>query len=117
MSLVATVTNISNVFNQFVVSGTIAATSTVPASPTGDTLDLSKLGVASNSLPSVTIKEQPASGTAAWGGTFIYAEGTTQANGTVQMFTSGGTPVSGTPTYTSLGIATLYFTAVFSKFI
>lgn len=118
MSLAASVTNILNVFNEFVVEGSIAATSTVPASPTGDTLDLSTLGVASNSLPThVVVYENPPSGTAAWGGLFVYAQGTTQANGTVQMFTSAGTPVSGTPTYASLGITTLYFRASFKKFV
>lgn len=119
MSLVAsTNVTISNLFNQFKVEGSIAASSTVPASPTGDTLSLAGLGVASNSLPSmVRIFEKPASGTAGWGGSFVYAPGTTQGNGTVQLFTSGGAPVSGNPTYSSLGISTLYFEAWFPKFV
>ena len=115
--VVASVQNIANNFNQFKVEGTITATSTVPASPTGDTLSLVGL-CASNSLPtSVRIFEKPASGTAGWGGSFVYAPGTTQANGTVQLFTSGATPVSGTPTYASLGLGTFYFSADFAKFV
>jgi hypothetical protein len=119
MSLAAVANpTIANVFNQFKVDGSITVTGTVPTSPTGDTLSFQGLGIASNSLPtSVRIYEKPASGTAAWGGTFEYAPGTTQANGTVQLFTSGGTPVAGNPTYASLGISVLYYEAWFPKFV
>ena len=65
----------------------------------GDTLDLSKLGVPSRSIPNrVELYEAPAAGAVATGFTFVYCPGTTQANGRLQILSSqaGGATVAAT---------------------
>ena len=62
----------------------------------GDTLNLSKLGVPSRSVPfRVEIFEAPAAGVSQSGFEFGYNPGTTQANGVLQVF---GTPATGSAT-------------------
>jgi hypothetical protein len=114
---VSSVQRITNNFNKFEVQGTITATGNVPASAaTSDALDLTGL-VASNSLPdNVWIFEKPLSGTSGYGGSYLYAPSTTQANGTVQVFSSGGALYTAAGSYASLGLTTLYFLAQFPKF-
>jgi hypothetical protein len=94
MSAIATAYQISpyggidNTQNQFLVDGTIALSGNYGGAAThGDTLDLSKLGVASDQLPlKVEIWEQPTAGTGVSSGyEFVYCLGTTQANGLLQI--------------------------------
>jgi len=107
-------TRISNNFNVFEVQGNITQSGSY--APGGDTLDLSGLGVPSNSVPdSVTIDEEPPTGTVASGYTFRYARGSGQNNGKVQAFSSGGNEL-GAVTYASVNIANLRYTARFLKF-
>jgi hypothetical protein len=57
----------------------------------GDTLDLSKLGAASNSVPiAVQLFEASPAGAAPSGNIFRYMPGTTQANGVLNVFTAAG---------------------------
>jgi len=56
----------------------------------GDVLDLSQLGIPSNQVPtSVFIFEQPTAGNAPTGYSFLYAPGTTQANGKMIVLQGG----------------------------
>lgn len=58
----------------------------------GDTLSFAVAGVSSNSVPvRVEIYEQPSTSQTATGYSFIYALGTTIANGKVQIFSTQGT--------------------------
>src|SRR5271156_3344886 len=64
--------------------------------PGGDTLSLSGYNVLSNTAPlRVEIYEEPASTQTATAYTFIYAKGTTNTNGKIQIFSAGGTQFSG----------------------
>lgn len=80
------------------------------------TFDLTPLGALSNALPdSVEIMEMPASGVVGSGYGFIYAFGTTIANGVIQSFSTGGTQAA-VATFASLNIVSLYYRAQFVKF-
>lgn len=108
-------TRVTNNFNIIEAFGPITQSGSYATG--GDTLDLSGIGVPSNSVPDyVEIIEKPPSGTTASGYTFRYAPGTTQANGLVQAFASGGSQL-GAVTYASVNIANLYYLARFAKFV
>lgn len=56
----------------------------------GDTLDLSQLGIPSGQLPSALfVYEEPTAGNAPTGYSFLYARGTTQANGKLIVMQGG----------------------------
>ena len=114
MALVAaTPTVIVDNFNIFEAIGSITISGSYVNN--GVTFDLTPLGVASSQLPLIVeIVEQPASGVVGSGYTFIYALGTTIANGKIQAFSTGGTQAA-VATFASLSIAGLYYRVVFQK--
>lgn len=116
MALVANApTALANDFNIFEAIGTITITGSYVTN--GVTFDLTPLGVATASLPLyVEIIETPASGVVGSGYNFVYAVGTTIANGVIQAFSTGGTQ-SAQSTFASLGIAGLTYRAIFKKFL
>lgn len=64
----------------------------------GDTLSFGVVGVLSNVAPlRVEVYEQPTTAQTAVGDLFIYAKGTTAANGKLQIFTASATQYSGSP--------------------
>ena len=98
--------------------GTIALTGNYGGSAThGDTLDLSALGVPSQQAPIVLIWEAPTAGS---GVTtvyrFTYCPGTTQANGLLQIM-GAAAEYTQASAYSSNFPNTLYFMAIFPKFI
>ena len=97
--LKATADSIDNTGNNLIVFGTITASGSYPTN--GDTLDLSQLGVASDSLPRVVeiFEATPAPGPA-YGASFTYLPGTTQANGLMEIF--NGTAQIATATYATI---------------
>jgi len=125
MSAVATVSQIDSTQKSFIASGTIALTGNYGTSggayPHGDLLDLSQLGVESNELPyCVEIYEMSPAGALSSGNTYEYMQGTTQANGQIQIRASGGSEITpggayGTPPFAITGFA-LYFRAFFASF-
>lgn len=121
MSAIATVTNVDTSNSHFIVKGTIALTGSYPGTP-GDTLNFTTASQAavnpfsSTQVPDdVRIYEAPAAGTSASGLSYVFAPGTTQANGQLQVFS--GTSQAGNVTYSSLAIQNLSFTAWIKKFI
>lgn len=116
MSLTASAPDqpVVNNFNMFEATGTITTAGNYATH--GVTLDLSNL-VPTNSAPiSVLIFEQPPTGTSASGNSYVYAKGTTPANGAVQVF-QGTTEVTNGTSFTSAGVANLRYYARFKKFI
>ncbi len=74
--------------------GTIAFSSSYTTG--GDTLALNVAGVLAYAAPlRVEIYEQPSTSQTATGYTFIYAKGTTAANGKIQIFSAEGAQFSG----------------------
>lgn len=123
MAVAATVTYTDTTQNQVVVYGTLTLSGNYGgASSHGDTLDLSKLGVPSNQLPTlVLIEEASPAGAAPSGNIFRYMPGTTQANGSLSVFAGSGSEYTqasayGTPPFAITGFA-LKFMAVFPTFI
>ena len=116
MALVAGApTRTTNNFNIFEIFGPITISGSYVTN--GVTFDLTPLGALSNSLPDyVQIIEMAASGVVPSGYGFVYAFGTTIANGKIVSFASGGTQAA-VATFASLNIASLYYRAVFPKFI
>jgi hypothetical protein len=97
----ATPTVIINNFNVF--EAIVPLTTSGSYAAGGDVLNLIGI-VPSNSVPVyVDIQEMPAVGTTASGLTFRFAVGTTQANGKMQVFQSGG---SNAGTTLSIGAGT-----------
>lgn len=102
----------------FIVYGQIATSGNYVSH--GDTLDLSQLstyggGPASLAVPIVVrVWEQPAAGVSASGWAYLYAPGTTQANGVLQLF-NGTTEYTGAAAYAGTIPATLYFEAKFAS--
>jgi hypothetical protein len=116
MALVITTPSVPAIdnFNVFEFIGPITISGSYVTN--GVTFDLTPLGAISASLPiSVQIFEMPASGVVGSGYTFIYALGTTIANGVIQAFSTGGTQAAQS-TFASLGIANLYYRVAFKKF-
>jgi hypothetical protein len=114
MSLVAAApTVIVDNFNIFEAIGTVTISGSYVNN--GVTFDLTPLGIASSSLPLyVEIVETPASGVVGSGYNFVYALGTTIANGVIQAFSTGGTQAA-VATFASLNIAGLRYRAIFQK--
>lgn len=116
--LLQDVSQIDDTAQEFIADGTLTLSGSYPTN--GDTLDLSQLGIPSNSLPvRVQIFEAtPAPGPAS-GFFFVFLPGTTQANGLMEMF--NGTTQQTTATYASIvgGITgfVLRFRAWFPSFI
>ena len=115
MALVAAApTVVIDNFNTFEFIGPITITGSYATN--GVTFDLTPLGAISNSLPiDAVITEVPASTVVGSGYTFIYALGTTIANGVIQAFSTGGTQAA-VATFASLNIASLTYRIVFKKF-
>jgi hypothetical protein len=102
---------------EYIVDGIVTLTGSYPAN--GDTLDLSKLSITSNQLPTRVelFEATPAPGPAS-GFAFLYLPGATQALGLMEMF-NGTTQQTGA-TYASILTVTgfvLRFRAWFPKFI
>ena len=118
-SLVTATPPIDNTLNKFLAEGNIAITGNYGGGAThGDTLDLSQLGIPSNSVPTlVEIFEAPPAGTAPTGYLFIYCPGTTQANGVVAIFDHLTEFTQGNAYSAGLLAATLKFRAEFVAFI
>lgn len=89
----------------------------------GDPLDLSKIGIPSNSVPLfVDIKEAPPAGTLPSGVLWNFAPGTTQANGALQALVGGAAASEpqanlGNVTYASVSAANLVARVVYRKFL
>lgn len=123
MSAVATVTNITNNMNEFIVEGTVALTGNYGGAAThGDTLDLSALGVPSNSLPTfVEFIEASPAGAVPSGNIFRYMPSSAQNNGLLSVFTAAGAEYTegsayGAPPFAIVGFA-LKFRATFPSFV
>ena len=110
-------------FNIFEAIVPLTLSGSYPGTVAGDPLDLSKIGIPSNSVPLfVDIKEAPPAGTLPSGVTWNFAPGTTQANGALQALV-GGAAVSdpqanlGNVTYASVTAANLVARVVYRKFL
>ena len=110
-------------FNIFEAIVPLTLSGSYPGTAAGDPLDLSKIGIPSNSVPLfVDIKEAPPAGTLPSGVTWNFAPGTTQANGALQALV-GGAAVSdpqanlGNVTYASVTAANLVARVVYRKFL
>jgi hypothetical protein len=102
-------------FSVFEYIGTITVSGSYVTN--GVTFDLTPLNALSNSLPIIVdILELPASGAVASGYSFNYGFGTTIANGVIQVLSAAGTQAAQS-TFSSLGIASLYYRATFKKFL
>lgn len=107
---------------QFIAEGAITLTGNY-ATP-GNTLDLSALGVPSNAVPNrVEVYEEPTAGNAPIGYLFVYAKGTTQANGKLQVLQCAGSaapaaeiPDGAYPAALTTNTANIRFKAWFPSF-
>jgi hypothetical protein len=110
-------TRVSNVFNSFRAVGPITTAGNYVTN--GVTLDLTPLltnGVLSNSLPDfVEIIENPASGQTGSGANWVYALGTTNANGKVIGYSSQGSQLAQT-SFAGFGVNGLTYRAQYPKF-
>ena len=99
MATALTVTNIDQTLNRFLVEGTIVLSGDYgTGSSQGDVLDFATLAIPINSVPTfVEITEAPPAGTAPVGDSFLFAPGTTQANGNLVIVgnTEGAAYTSG----------------------
>jgi hypothetical protein len=117
-ALLTDVSQIDSTARTFLVDGTIAYSGSYPTN--GDTLDLSQLGIPSNSVPiEVCIFEAtPGASAPAYGAQFVYLPGSSQANGLMEMF--NGTAQIATATYATIFGAipvALKFQARFTSFV
>ena len=89
-------------FNIFEAIVPLTLSGSYPGTAAGDPLDLSKIGIPSNSVPLfVDIKEAPPAGTLPSGVLWNFAPGTTQANGALQALVGGaGTGTISAPALT-----------------
>ena len=125
MALKAALLGIDHTKGRLIAFGTITPSGNYGTSggalPHGDTLDLSQLGVASNTVPiKVTCWSQVPVGAAPLQDVYTYLHGTTQANGVLQIAVAGaeftpGNPYSGASPTNVTGYA-LYFYADFVPF-
>ena len=91
-------------FNIFEAIVPLTLSGSYPGTAAGDPLDLSKIGIPSNSVPLfVDIKEAPPAGTLPSGISWNFAPGTTQANGALQALVTGAS--SGTVAAPTITIA------------
>jgi len=89
-------------FNIFEAIVPITLSGSYPGTAAGDPLDLSKIGIPSNSVPLfVDIKEAPPAGTLPSGISWNFAPGTTQANGALQALVGGSSAGTISTTMTS----------------
>ena len=83
----------------------------------GDALDLSQLGIPSNTVPMLLGQtEQPAQGTAPTGYAYYYIPGTTQANGLLALM-NGTTQFTAGNAYAGQTAAVILLTFLFPSFI
>ncbi len=98
-ALITDTSQLDNTQNELLVEGTLTFTGSYPTN--GDTLDLSQLGIPSNSLPRrVEVFEATPAPGPAYGASFVFLPGTTQANGLLELF-SGTTQIA-TDTYANI---------------
>ena len=105
MGMTALLTNSDHTQNEFIATGTITLSGTYGTSggalPHGDTLDLSQLGIPSDTIPYlVNIWSTVPQGSAPIQDRYDYLPGTTQANGVVQC-SLAGTEITPGATYAS----------------
>ncbi len=119
MSMTAVKTNLSKNQDRFIVDGTITLAGSYV--PNGVTLDLSTLGVPSNSRPTkFTARSTVTQGSAMLLDTYSYVPGTTQANGKLQIGVGAAEMTAAAFASTSPTNATGYvlnFQAEFEPFI
>jgi hypothetical protein len=118
MAATASVTNTTATLSTFEVVGSVTLTGSFLAH--GDYLDLSALGVPSNTILYVEVNEAtPAANKPTLGAQWIYLPGTTLENGVLEAF-NGTTELTATAnTYASLSLPTnftLSFVATFKKY-
>lgn len=116
MSLTAaTPEYVANKHNTFEVEGSVTTAGNYATH--GVTLDLSATCPTNSAPYEVKIYEQPPTGTSASGNQYVYAKGTTPANGAVQVFAPGGTEVTNGTSFAAAGVANLRYKATFPKFL
>lgn len=125
MAAAITITNVDNVQNEIIVSGTIALTGNYGGGAThGDTLSfLNQDSIKSGSPPAlVEIFETPPAGTSATGFRYTFSPGTDQGNGVLQVFGTGAAAGAASQEYTQgsaysapLLAAVIKFRAFFSR--
>ena len=95
-------------FNIFEAIVPLTLSGSYPGTAAGDPLDLSKIGIPSNSVPLfVDIKEAPPAGTLPSGISWNFAPGTTQANGALQALVGGSSAGTVASTSTAPTVTTL----------
>lgn len=117
MSMTAVLTNTQKQHDSFKVEGTVTLSGNYVAA--GDTLDLSKLGVPSNSLPRF-VRAWSTVTAAVIDDTYAYIPGTTQANGKLQIKTGGadmGAAAYNATAPTNTAGYVLHFEAEFPAFV
>ena len=102
MAAAITITNVDNVQNEIIVSGTIALTANYGGGAThGDTLSFLSDSIKSGSPPTdVRIYEAPAAGTSATGFNYSFSPGTDSSNGVLQVFGTGASAGAASQEYT-----------------
>ena len=115
----AVVTNLDHTKNKIIVDGTITLAGSYATN--GDTLDLSGLGVPSNSLPlSVSAWSTVSQGSGALKDAYTFVPGTKQNNGLLQIVVNNAEMAAGTYAGTTPTNATgyvLHFQAEFPAFV
>ncbi len=98
-ALITDTSQLDNTQDRLLVEGTLTFSGSYPTN--GDTLDLSQLGIPSNSLPfEVEVFEATPAPGPAYGAHFVFLPGTTQANGLLELF--NGTTQIATDTYANI---------------
>ena len=105
MAMTAVLSRVDHTRNRLIAIGTVTLSGKYGTSggalPHGDTLDLSQLGIPSNTVPiRVSLWSTVPQGSAPLNDSYTYAPGTTLANGVVQVALAGteftpGNPYSG----------------------
>ena len=93
MAMKAVLSRIDHTKNRLIAIGTVTLSGNYGTSggalPHGDTLDLSQLGVASNTLLRATCWSTVPQGSAPLADSYVFVPGTTPANGLVQVSLAG----------------------------
>ena len=116
MSATANLVGIDHTMKGFIAVGTITLAGNYGGGAThGDTLDLSTLGVPSNSIPLVRIWEGPVNGTLATFNRFIYSSGNGLSDGRLQIVGAAAEYTQGSA-YAANFPNTIYFEALYPAF-
>lgn len=94
MAIAVTVQRVDSTQNQIVLDGILTFSGNYPAG--GDVLNLAVDAAKTNAVNPIRVEvyENPPSGTLAKGYAFTYADGTSLANGLLQIFSGGSTTVA-----------------------